>query len=278
MDNPTPTDIRALFNLEPKAAMAYLERKGLAVHWNWFDALGGEIHDRVFTVAKVARLDILQSIKDGLGEALKHGQTERDFIRNLEPILKAQGWWGRKIVVDSAGDAEVVREGSVYRLKTIYRTNMQSAFMKGREAAMLEAVESHPWWQIVGVDDARTRPAHRAMHGRVFRHDDPLLQSMGPPPWGFNCRCRLRPLSDRGLAREKLEPSSGKGKLHTIEVDAGIDKRTGEIIRTTRTGIYIPNPKGGQTLFFAPDAGFGRDWKPDPADYDRQIGGLLHGR
>lgn len=275
MPNLIPADLRALFLLEPKAAMAYLERKGLDVRWNWFDALGGEIHDRVFTVAKVTRLDVLQSIKDGLAEALKHGQTEREFIAKLEPVLRAQGWWGRKVVVDSQGEAEVVQEGSPYRLKTIYRTNLQSAFMHGREAAMLEAVDSHPWWQIVGVDDPRTRPAHRAMHGRVYRHDDPLMASIGPPPWGFNCRCRLRPLSDRGMAREKLEPYSGRGKLRSVEADAGIDKRTGEIVRATRTGVDVPNPKGGEPLFFAPDAGFGRAWKPSPADYDRQIGALL---
>jgi SPP1 gp7 family putative phage head morphogenesis protein len=274
----TPADLYALFKLEPKAAIAYLERKQLDIRWNWFDALGGEIHDRIFTVAKVARLDILQDIKDGLKDALATGSTERDFIANLEPILRAKGWWGRAIVVDSQGQAEAVQQGSPYRLKTLYQTNMQSAMMQGRHAAMLEAVDSHPWWQIVGVDDGRTRPAHRAMHGRVYRYDDPLMVAIGAPPWGFNCRCRLRPLSDRGLVREGLEPSSSAGKLRTIEVEAGADKRTGEIIMVKRTGVIdVPNKLGGEPLFFAPDAGFGRgDWKQNPADYDRQIGKLLH--
>lgn len=272
----TTADIRALFLLEPKAAMAYLDRKGLEIHWNWHEALGGDIHDRILTVAKVARLDILQDIKDGLAAVLKHGQTERDFIRNLEPILKARGWWGRKIVVDSQGEAEVVQEGSPYRLKTIYRTNLQSAYMKGRAEAMEEATDTHPWWQIVGVDDPRTRPSHRMMHGKVFRHDDPLMQAIGPPPWGFNCRCRLRPLSDRSLERKGLKPESGDGKLVTIEEKAGMDKRTGEIIMGTRTGMYVPGVRG--RVFFAPDVGFGRDWTPDPAHYDKQIGRLLDAR
>jgi SPP1 gp7 family putative phage head morphogenesis protein len=271
----TDADIRAILLLEPKAAIAYLQRKGLEIRWNWFDALGGEIHDRIFTVAKVARLDILQNIKDALTESLRTGQTEADFLRNLEPVLRAQGWWGRKVVVDAQGAAEVVQEGSPYRLKTIYRTNLQSAFMRGRQEAMDAATETHPWWMIVGVDDARTRPAHAAMHGKVFRHDDPLMQSIGPPPWGFNCRCRLRPMSDGSIARNKIDPMSSEGRVRSIEVDAGTDKRTGEIIRATRTGIDVPNPKGGEPLFFAPDAGFGREWQPDPAHYDRQIGKLL---
>ena len=114
------------------------------------------------------------------------------------------------------------------------------------------------------------------MHGRVYRYDDPLMQSIGAPPWGFNCRCRLRPLSDRGLEREKIEPYQTKGDLHSIVVGAGTDKRTGEVVHAKRTGVIVANPKGGDPLFFAPDAGFGRgDWKPDPAHYDKAIGALL---
>jgi SPP1 gp7 family putative phage head morphogenesis protein len=272
----TTADFRALFQLEPKAAIAYLGRKQLALHWDWHDALGGEIHDRVFTVAKVSRLDILQTIKDGLADALAQGLTEREFTARLEPLLRAAGWWGKAIVVDAEGNAEEVMQGSHRRLKTIYQTNLQSAFMNGRWEAMLEAVDSHPWVQIVGVDDPRTRPSHHAMHGRVFRFDDPLIQSIGPPPWGFRCRCRFRPVSDRGLERQGLTPMNGAGKLRSIEEEVGVNKRTGEIIRATRTGIDIPGRRGSGQVFFAPDAGFGRGgWTPDESRYDAQIGRLL---
>ena len=74
---------------------------------------------------------------------------------------------------------------------------------------------------------------------------------------------------------DMLEKLRKKEPLRSIEVDAGLDKRTGEIVRATRTGIDVPNPQGGEPLFFAPDAGFGRDWKPDPAHFDKQIGKLL---
>ena len=270
----TPSILSAIFQQEPKAAIAFLQAKGFKIGWNWFDNLGQDIHDRVFTVAKVARVDILQNIHDALGLALKTGQTERQFIADLEPVLRAQGWWGRKVVVDSQGGAEVVQEGSLYRLKTIYRTNLQSAYMAGREQSMREAVDSHPYWQIVGVDDARTRPAHAAMHGKVFRYDDPLYAAIGHPPWGFNCRCRLSPMSEASMARRGVTPSTAEGRLKSITVEAGVDKRTGEIIEATRTGLDVRG-HNGKTLFFAPDAGFGKDWKPDPRLYDADLAKLI---
>lgn len=270
----TPETLQALFQLEPEAAIAFLQAKGFQIGWNWFDVLGQDVHDRVFTVAKVARVDVLQDIRDSLVIALQEGQTERQFIAELEPKLRAQGWWGQKVVVDSQGNAEMVQEGSLWRLKTIYRTNLQSAFMAGRESMMRDAVDSHPYWQIVGVDDARTRPAHRAMHGKVFRHDDPLFKAIGHPPWGFNCRCRLKPMTERALNKAGIVASSAEGQLKTIQAEAGIDKRTGEVIQTTRTGIDVRG-RNMRTYFFAPDAGFGKDWKPEPKEYDPQLARLL---
>ncbi|CAL1241313.1 PBECR2 nuclease fold domain-containing protein [Candidatus Methylocalor cossyra] len=266
-----PADFRAIFRLEPKAAVAYLKRKGYKLSWNWQEMLD-EAHARGFTVAKVARLDVLQDIRAAVEAALKEGQTFREFQQNLTPVLQAKGWWGKQIIVDSQGKAEVARLGSPARLKTIYQTNLQSAYMAGRYQAMVEATDSHPYWEYVAVLDSRTRPSHRAMNGRVFRHDDPIW-NVAWPPCGFNCRCRVRPRSERSLERDKIAWQSSAGKLRTIEVDAGVDKRTGEITRAKRTGLDLVDAKG-KPVFFAPDAGFnfnaGRDWAkpftPPPLD------------
>lgn len=267
----SPADLAALFNLEPQVAVAYLRRKGYKLTWNWQEQIDAA-HARAFTVAKVARLDVLQDIRSALEAALKGGQTLEQFKKNLIPTLQAKGWWGRQIVVDSKGGAEVAKLGSPARLATIYRTNMQSAYMAGRYQALAESTDSHPYWEYVAVMDARTRPSHAAMNGRVFRHDDPIWNTAWPP-CGFNCRCRVRPRSERSLARDKIAWQSSTGKLRTVEVDAGIDKRTGEITKAQRTGLDVVNAQGKQ-VFFAPDAGFnfnvGRDWvkpfTPPPLD------------
>lgn len=264
-------DLAALFNLPPKAAIAYLQRKGYKLTWNWQEQLDAA-HARAFTVAKLARIDVLQDIRTALEAALKSGQTLEEFKKNLVPTLQAKGWWGRQIIVDSKGGAEVAKLGSPSRLATIYRTNMQSAYMAGRYQEMAAAVESHPYWEYVAVMDARTRPSHAAMNGRVFRHDDGIWD-VAWPPCGFNCRCRVRPRSERSLARDKIAWQSSAGKLRTVEVDAGIDKRTGEIAKAKRTGLDVVDAQGRQ-IFFAPDAGFnfnaGRAWTkpftPPPLD------------
>jgi SPP1 gp7 family putative phage head morphogenesis protein len=267
----SPADLRALFKLEPKAAVAYLQAKGYRLTWNWQEQLD-EAHARAFTVAKVARLDVLQDIRDALAAALKEGRTVRDFIKDLTPTLQAKGWWGKQILVDSQGNAEVAQLGSPWRLRTIYHTNLQSAFMAGRYRAMADAADSHPYWQYVAVLDGRTRPSHRAMNGRVFRASDPLWNTAYPPN-GFNCRCRARPMSEGALKREGLAWEGSGGRLRTITVDAGVDKRTGEVTQAQRTGIDIVDAHGKQ-VFFAPDAGFnfnaGKSWAkpftPPPLD------------
>ncbi|PXB81458.1 phage head morphogenesis protein, partial [Pseudomonas aeruginosa] len=84
-------------------------------------------HDRAFTVAKAMRLDVLSDIREALERALQEGKTLKQFIEELQPVLERQGWWGRQVLVDGDGNAELVQLGSPYRLKTIYQTNLQSA-------------------------------------------------------------------------------------------------------------------------------------------------------
>jgi len=264
-------ELSGIFGMEPEAAVRYLESKGYAITWDWHEMLD-EAHARAFTVAKATRVDMLQDIRAALTDALKNGGTLRDFQKNLTPVLQAKGWWGKQIIVDSQGNAEVAQLGSPRRLKTIYQTNLQSAYMAGRYQAMKASADSHPYWQYVAVMDGKTRPSHRAMNGRIFRHDDGLWEAAFPPN-GFNCRCRARPMSEYSVEQEGRAPESSQGRLMQIEKEAGTDKRSGEIRKTTVTGIKVTGADG-KPVTFAPDAGFsfnaGKAWAkpftPPPLD------------
>lgn len=251
--SPTPADLKAIFGLEPKNAVAYLKSKGYAITWNWQEMLD-QAHDQAFAVAKAMRLDLLSDIRGALETALQEGQTLKQFIAALQPTLESQGWWGKQVIVDSDGVGELVQLGSPRRLKTIYQTNLQSAYMAGRKAEMEQTTETHPYWMYVAILDGKTRPSHRALHGQVFRHDDPIWSAIYPPN-GFNCRCRVVALSEAAVKRRGLKIVSSDGRMFTETVETGIDKRTGEVRTAPVTGIRTTDA-AGKPITFRTDPGF----------------------
>ena len=227
------------FKLPPEDAIEYLKSKGLKIAWSWKD-IEKEANAKSFTVAKVMKTDILASIKDHLQQSLEQGWSFEKFKKTLAPEMQKKGWWGKvpdELVptdgsVNSAG--KIVQLGSAWRLKTIFATNVQSAMMAGRFKAMSATVSTRPFWQYLAIMDASTRPDHARLHGRIFRHDDPIWKKIFPPN-GFNCRCSVRSLSDRDLKNKGLnfsieESKDGKifdDKGQPIEPDPGFDYNPG---------------------------------------------------
>lgn len=265
-------DAVTAIGLAPEKAIAHLQAKGAQVTGPWTEWLDGQ-HARGFTVANVAKLDVLQDIQDSLAKALKGGQTLQQWKDGLVPELQRKGWWGREgttAELQAAGrvDAEgVIAKGlAPTRLKTIFQTNMQSAYMAGRYAEMVEDAEERPFWEYVAILDAKTRPAHRAMHGRIFRFDDAGWKSFYPP-CGYGCRCRVRSHSQRDVTRRKLFVDSSEGKLELIDVPL----RGGGTASVTR---YVDKSLPGGR--FQPDAGFSNNpganaWQPTLASNDVQL-------
>ena len=232
-----PEDIKAIFGMQPEAAVAYLRQKGINVSWDWQDMLD-DAHATAFTVAKTAGMDVVGDIYAAVVKAAESGR--------LTPVLQAKGWWGRQDVPHpDTGELQTVHLGSPHRLKTIYLTNMQSAYMAGRYAEMTDAIDTHPYWEYVAVNDERTRETHLLLHGSVYAADDPVWDSLYPP-LDYRCRCRVRPLS-RSRGEGRVQPSP---KLETQTVDIGENPYTGEPRHAQRTGIRINNK------FIAPNAGF----------------------
>lgn len=251
-------DLGYAVKLAPKDAIAYFESKGYKISFDWWE-IEARAHAQSFTVAHAARLDILKDIREAFDKALKQGITERDFVKQLTPLMQTKGWWGKQVLVDAQGGAKVVQLGSPWRLKNIYRTNKRVAFAAGRYKQQKEDADISPWWQYVAMLDSRTRPGHRALDGRVFRHDDPVWDSIYPPN-GWGCRCRVRTLSDRRLKRLGLKPESSEGRLRTVQQELGVDKFTGEVITRPATALRYTDPVSGETKWFTPSPG----WSHNP--------------
>ncbi len=259
-------------SLEPKDAIRFLESKGAKVTGSWTEMLDGQ-HARAFTVANVTKLDVLQEIQDSLAKALKNGQTLQQWKDGLIPELQRKGWWKRDATtqeLQAAGrvDAQgVIAKGlNPYRLKTIFQTNMQSAYMAGRYEQMVEQAEERPYWQYVAILDSKTRPAHRALNGKVFRYDDAGWGAFYPPN-GFNCRCRVRNFTLAEIERRQIPVSSTEGKLRQVQVPL----KSGESATVTR--LVDKSLPGGK---FQPDPGFSNNpglnaWQPRLEPMDTQL-------
>ncbi|HIE3655319.1 TPA: phage minor head protein [Yersinia enterocolitica] len=230
---PQPVDLGYAATLEPKLAVDYFRSKGYVISWNWQETKAAT-HAQAFTVAKAVRMDVLTSIQSEVDRAASEGTTEREFIKTLTPRLQAQGWWGKQMIVDSAGGIEEVQLGSPARLATIYRTNLATSYQAGRYQQQLGSTETHPYWQYIAIMDGNTRKSHAAMHGRVFRFDDPIWDTLYPPnDWG--CRCRVRALTAEQVKRMGLTVESSVGAITTQTVESGVDKRTGEVYESDVT-------------------------------------------
>lgn len=243
-------ELNALFTLPPEDAISYLEKKGFKIGWDWHETLDNA-HSKAFTVAKIARMDLLQDIRQSLITAMQKGQTLEQWKANITPTLQEKGWWGKKTVINPEGREQEVQLGSPRRLRTIYDTNMQPAFAAGRYKAMLASAEARPYWEWRHITISNPRKQHVALNGRLFRFDDPFWNVAYPPSeWG--CKCRVIARSAREV--EGKEILSGEGNESHIYERVGVDRNTGADVIVKRTQFDIPTKDG--KLTFAPAAGF----------------------
>jgi len=246
---PDNVDIKYAIGLKPEEAIQYFKSKGIRFSWNWKDTLQ-EAHVKAFTVAKALRLDVLQDIKDMLEKSLEEGIPFSQFKKELEPRLKAKGWWGKTTIADEKGVVEEVRLGSPYRLKTIYQTNMQTSYMAGRYKQLIDNVDDRPYWQYVAVLDSVTRPSHRALNGKIFRYDDPFWNYFFPPN-DYNCRCRVRALTEKEAGKDvestidnkSLDVTTTKVNDRDINVAKYTIPGTDTTITTGKGWAYNPGKK-----------------------------------
>lgn len=133
-----------------------------------FADLEAETAARAFTVARVTKIDMLQSILDKLNDGLQKGLTLEEFASDIDTIV---------------GGA--LTDGHV---ETIYRTNIQSAYGAGKwQQGTDPDIADDIWgWRYVTVGDDRVRDEHAELDGLEFKtgEGDAIF-----PPWDFNCRC-----------------------------------------------------------------------------------------
>jgi hypothetical protein len=205
-----------LLNLKPEEIMKWFESKGNVISWDWHEVYA-QAHARAFAVTKAMKLDILQTIRDETTKIYSEGITPQEYRKNLEPMLKRLGWWGKQKAKDVPGydpksgvDPEkVVQLGSPYRLNKIFRINSTVAYNAARYKFQMENTATHPYLQYIQVQRPSKRDEHAIYDKKVFRYNDPIVSIIYPPS-DWECKCRMVGKSKDDLKKEGLKVSSGK--------------------------------------------------------------------
>lgn len=223
-----PTDLPPI-GVPPEDAIAFFRAKGYRIGFNWQDVFKAE-HVRWFTVAKAMSRDLLEDIRAEVDRAIVDGTTLEDFRKTLRPRLEARGWWGRRTMIDPAtGMRETVQLGSPKRLKTIFDTNVRTAYAAGKWARIDRVKTAFPFLEYTSLMDGRERPEHHDWNGTILPVEDPWWDTHYPP-CDWNCRCDVIPRTQRMLDRKGLSITPPK----RFPDEAWVNKRTGETGVTER--------------------------------------------
>lgn len=152
-----------------------------------FSQLDADARRVAVTVAGGHTLAAVEAVRDALADDVARGGTLAEF---------------RGVVAErlNAGLGEHVVEST-------YRTFVGRAYTAGKVAVLdSPAVRSQfPYLLYSATHDSRVRPEHLALERMglngtaVYRADDPVWD-LFLPPWAWNCRCEVIPLSVRQAA------------------------------------------------------------------------------
>jgi hypothetical protein len=198
-----------------------------------FDALQEGTRRRAFTVAGIAKSEILDTVHAELRRQIATGSaTEgkgvnlREFSSFARTRLESAGWTPK----------------NPSHVETIFRTNVIGAMSSGRFTEMRQpaVIAALPFWQILVVRDPRTRETHRRAQGICLPADHAFWKK-AYPPFGYNCRCKVCARTAAWMKRNGKEI----GPVPTYLPDPGFDSGT-------TTLISVPDAALKQTPAEAP--------------------------
>lgn len=211
----------------PKEALEYFTKKKLKVGMDYRDVWREE-HAIAFTIAGEMKLDILETVKQGITRSLEDGTTFAQFKKELAPALQSAGWTG-------------VGKAKPTRLELVYDTNVRQARSAGQWERIERTKVAIPFLVYELGPSERHRPHHAAWEGTLLPAEDPWWDSHMPSN-GHRCKCHVEQITE--FRMEKLggvteRPSSRKvpwknertGKVEKVPIgiDPGFDYNPGKV-------------------------------------------------
>ena len=275
------------FSLTPARAVEYLRKRKLQVSGGWTE-IWKEQHTKVFTVANVSKLDLLQDIRtmvnaavdgemttDSSGKRAKRAIPFQEFKKRFRKNIAKRGWFIEQDEVVDPKTGEIIsnRLGSVARMRTIFDTNVQTAYMAGRYKGQADVVQDLPYWQYIAIADSRTTHRCSALNGQVFAATDPVWDTIYTPNH-WHCRSRVRALTRKQVDRDDIVVQENFKTVTTKDTVGPKSNRREVDVK----GIRFTGDDGQQHTFM-PDAGWDYNpgkasFKPDLNRYDDDIANL----
>lgn len=136
-------------------------------------AMRNAAKERAAKVAELARQDMLRAAEEE-ADASDDDDDADDLHEKIADRFESRGW-----TAENDSHATLV-----------FAVAVGLAYHAGRAAQMDQpaVLAARPYRLVRGIDDAETRPAHGAAHGKALRGDDPFW-TRAPLPWGFSERC-----------------------------------------------------------------------------------------
>ncbi len=164
--------------------------------------LMNEAHTRAFMVASAMKDDLLSDLQRAVGRAFTEGGTLEEFRKEFDDIVAKHGW--------------PYKGTRAWRTRTIYDTNVRTAYSAGHWQQMQATKELRPYGRYTHGPSLRPREQHLAWDGMVVPLDDPWWDYRWPPN-GWGCKCSVASVSDRDLERNGWEVSHPKPE-ETVKV------------------------------------------------------------
>lgn len=207
--------------LVDKAAFEHFKAKKILPGYSHYDVWLYQ-HSLAFTVAKMMDADMLAEVKDAIEAAQRNGTAFADFKKRLKPYLMAKGWWGEQIMTDPLdGKPKLVQLGSTRRLKTIFDTNMRTAFAAGQWQRIQANKKALPYLRYNKSASGHPRDGHKRYYGLVLPVDHDIWKVIFPPN-GYGCKCSVSALTKRQAEKE------GIGGEPDVEMVEFTNPRTGQ--------------------------------------------------
>jgi len=121
-------------------------------------------------IAKIKDFAELKSaVRAQIERDCESGASLDDCVKRLSPGLK------KALGQGVAGTCEIPgwRGGCFTEaLETLFHTYQHSIYAAGRYRRQKANTDHRPWWRYVAILDGTARASHRALHGKIFRHDN----------------------------------------------------------------------------------------------------------